>query len=156
MAIPPEDFEYLRRKSAATAEWIAGIVMVVASLALLVGSCATSFSSSGSSTSDVLAVMGYVLFVVGIVLIIHGRHVAGKISHIVWTKQALREYEQSKAKIIASEAQLQASELKDRSNRPAELEDITYRCPYCDDQVSATDRFCIHCGKELSPPGNLS
>jgi len=70
------------------------------------------------------------LWLVGLILIVYGSYYWNKVTHIAWTKQALREYEQKKIQTIEA------------------LRAIT-KCPNCGSPVSSEDLYCPKCGKRI-------
>ena len=79
--------EYVSRKTQAILLVLFGVLLA------FVGAPLATFGilRSGEPSIDALTV-GLFLFLVGLVLAIYGAHLWNKITHIMWTRQALREY----------------------------------------------------------------
>lgn len=91
----PEYWEYQKRKAGAEGEQILGVVLLI--LGLLIGGWGF-FQFRGPDIGAVI--VGAILFFLGIGTLADANEKLKKIEHIYWTKQALREYEESKYKVL--------------------------------------------------------
>jgi len=116
-----EDIEWAQRKSGAVLEMILGFVIFILAIPL-------PMLITGPSIP-----MTLILFFIGIMLFSHGRHVYNKVTHIVWTKQAIREYDDKKT--AAKEVYNAVT-----SN---------FKCPNCGTLVNLDAKFCSQCASKV-------
>jgi len=98
--VPPEDVELLRRRTGAVIMRVFGILMLIAFIPVGI-----YFGIETQSWQAGLTV-GVVLLIVGSILEWYGGYLYRKYQHIMWTKQAIREYDQQRvhARMDAAEA----------------------------------------------------
>lgn len=88
--VPPEDIELLRRRIGAVFMRVIGILMLVAFIP------AGIFVLIDTESWQAALIVVIILLVVGIILEWYGGYLYRKYQHIMWTKQAIREYEQQR------------------------------------------------------------
>ena len=124
-----EDREWARRKTEALIETIVGFIIMIPGSILFLSTCV------GNSVFCVS--FAWVIFFIGIAIFLHGYHNWRKISHIVWTKQAMREYEDKKVAVEETHRQVVSSR----------------KCPSCGATAATDDIFCTQCGHRISEGG---
>lgn len=88
----PEYWEYKQRKSQAHLETVLGVLaMIGAAILGLMGL---------NPFNPTLLLFGGILFIIGIVLVWDADEKLKKIKHIYWTKQAIREYDEKKYRVL--------------------------------------------------------
>jgi len=88
----PEYWEYKKRKAEARSETILGVLAIVGAVILgLIGIY---------QFNPIWILFGIIVFIVGIVLVWDADEKMKKIKHIYWTKQAIREYEEKKYRVL--------------------------------------------------------
>jgi len=138
----PEYWEYQKRKAQAETEKILGLLgLAIGFLLLLVAGISLSVEGplgmmGMKRIEDVHAVFVsiFILLASGAIAYWDGNEKLEKIKHIYWTKQALREYEQTKHKVLDS----------------AQEQTYNYNyCPRCGKPIGPADKFCLHCGVRM-------
>jgi hypothetical protein len=98
--VPFEDVELLRRRTGAVIMRVFGILMIIAFIpaGILFGIETHSFQAG--------LTVGVLLLIVGSILEWYGGYLYRKYQHVMWTKQAIREYDQQRmhARMDAAEA----------------------------------------------------
>jgi hypothetical protein len=104
--VPSEDVELLRRRTSAVIMRVFGILMIIAFIpaGILFGIETHSFQAG--------ITVGLLLLIVGSILEWYGGYLYKKYQHVMWTKQAIREYDQQRmhARMDAAEAYRMARE----------------------------------------------
>ena len=124
-----EDREWARRKTEALIETIVGFIMMIPGPILFITIC--------DPCSVMEVSFAWVIFFIGIAIFLHGYHNWRKISHIVWTKQAIREYEDKKVDVEEAHRHVVSSR----------------KCPSCGAIAATDDIFCTQCGHRISEGG---
>jgi hypothetical protein len=125
-----EDFEYVRRKSGA------GLMIFVGILVLIF------FTIFGIGAANIfLMILG---LIIGLALIIYGSYVWKKVTHIVWTKQAIRE-------MMDKDHRAEQDFIQRYENTSNALRNFDGKsCPNCGNVSSDDDMFCMECGFKFS------
>jgi hypothetical protein len=128
-----EDFEYLKRKTVAGILFIISLIMLIVS-GFLIG--------TGLKHYSFLFSFGLILFIGFSCIAIYCAYLLEKISHVVWTKQAIREMK---------DKELKAGKdffIKNKSYsniRPTQIK----TCKQCNRPINPSDSFCSECGKKI-------
>jgi hypothetical protein len=88
--VPSEDVELLRRRTSAVIMRVFGILMIIAFIPVGI-----LFGIETESWQAGLTV-GVLLLIVGSILEWYGGYLYKKYQHVMWTKQAIREYDQQR------------------------------------------------------------
>ena len=127
---PEEVPEYLARKTEAVVITIFGLLIMIGGSVLTAATVRTEryVPILGRMSEPNWAAVGFT-FLVGLVIFAYGAHLWSKITHIMWTRQALREY-----------------------GAPSTMEGtISVRyCKFCGTQVEKDAVFCPSCDKSLA------
>ena len=128
-----EDVEWAERKIGALIEAVIGFIMMPGSFLLLI-----AFEESGIFYNEMAAIFFVCsFFICGLAIFLHGYHNWRKISHIVWTKQAIREYEDKKVDVEEARRHVVSSR----------------KCPSCGATAAPDDIFCTQCGHRIPEGG---
>jgi len=119
-----EDIEYGKRKVEAIVITIIGIILTFP-VSIIIGSYTMNFW------------VFLFLVIIGLMIVAYGSYYWHKVTHIVWTKQAIREYEERKLAAIQGYHHVTSSR----------------KCPSCGAPVAPDDIFCSQCGCRISDEG---
>lgn len=125
-----EDLEYGRRKIGAVLLGVVGFIVLVLSIFFIIG---------GIAGGGAMGVMGIFMLIGGGLMIGYASYLWHKITHVVWTKQAIRE--------MWDKQQKAESEYYQTSNK---------KCPSCGFPFEQDDVYCPNCGTELQTSGQSS
>lgn len=125
-----EDLEWAKRK-------IQAFLMILFGLLIMFGSFLGLIIFSYYFPIQI-AILG---FICGGILFVYGVYVSNKVSHVVWTKQAIRE--------MMDKEYLADSDLLKRIETSNENKKNLKKCPYCNELNDIDNSFCENCGKKL-------
>jgi RNA polymerase subunit RPABC4/transcription elongation factor Spt4 len=124
-----EDLEYVRRK-------------IGAAVLILIGIFGMIYSGYVTITSKELA-GGLILLCFFAFLAIYGGYLWKKVTHVVWTKQAIRE--------VMDRDMRAEDDFQSRYSQSSGTQKVRYKtCPKCGLSVEDNDMFCPECGITLS------
>lgn len=128
-----EDIAIAKRRTQAIGMIVLGILIAAFGVAAFITGMfgiPKSYSEQYSTGAGVCAI----LVPIGFGLVLYGSYYFEKSQHVEWTKQALREYDESKRGIGRL-----------HSNRHYDY------CPICEQLLhKSTSKFCEHCGAKLN------
>lgn len=133
LGIPPEDLELARRRTEAFALMIIGAILCIVGPFLCMATGYEEQTACGPRREPNWGVFA-VVEILGFSLLAYGDYLWGKVKHITWTKQAIREYETQKMR-IGKETYETGQKIK---------------CYKCGKFISPSSKFCPECGAKLN------
>jgi RNA polymerase subunit RPABC4/transcription elongation factor Spt4 len=136
-----EDLEYARRKIGAALMIIFGFIIFFVFIVI----------SLGAGSGNYVGAFTIIIFgcCISLFLIIYGSYLWRKVTHVVWTKQAIRE-------MMDKDFQAEQKYLKNyQQNSENKQKANTKTCSSCGEILTEDDIYCPECGIKINSDSKL-